>query len=181
LFLYITPGCIQYRECTQAQPTGPGAYGPSQPLHPAKPTQPNRRLPPPLLRLFTSPPRLRLFHFPGPPRTAQFLLFPGDVALAVAVVRSLPFPSSSIPHAPAPAPPHFSANGSRQNRLFARDVDRERRRSPRRSSLRARPSCKRIRSLSRFSVPMFWICFVIFGNRLVNPIFSPSVATSIIR
>jgi hypothetical protein len=104
LFLYITPGCIQYRECTQAQPTRPGAHGPSQPIHTAEPTQRNRRLPPPLLRLFTSPPRLRLFHFPGPPRTAQSLLFRGDLALTVTVVRSLPFPSSSIPHAPAPAP-----------------------------------------------------------------------------
>jgi hypothetical protein len=63
--------------------------------------------------------RLRLFHFPGPPRTTQSLLFPGDLALAVAVVRLLPFPSSSTPHAPSRSrsfslrpPPHFSANGS---------------------------------------------------------------------
>jgi hypothetical protein len=116
------------------------------------------------------------FHFPAPPRTTQHHLFPGDVAIAVAVVRS-PLSSSSLPHAPAPAPSHFSTNGSsangfRQNRLRAGVVDRERRRSPRRSDLRARPPCKRIRSLSRFSVPNFWICFVIFGNRLVNPIFS---------
>jgi hypothetical protein len=45
--------------------------------------------------------RLCLFHFPCPPRTSQSILFPGDLALAVAVVRSLQFPSSSIPHAPA--------------------------------------------------------------------------------
>jgi hypothetical protein len=73
--------------------------------------------------------RLRLFHFPGPPRTAQSILFPGDLALAVAVVRSLPFSSSSIPHAPArsrsfpaPAPSTLLRERilrSRQNRLLA--------------------------------------------------------------
>jgi len=115
--------------------------------------------------------RLRLFYFPGPPRTAQSLLFPGDLALVVVVVRSLPFPSLSILHAPARSrsgPLHTSprTDPPLPSESFAR-----RRRRPRRSSLRARPPCKRIRSLSRFSVPIFWICFVIFGNRLVNPIF----------
>ena len=55
LFLYTTPGCIQYRECTKAQPTRPGAHGPSQPIHTTELTQRNRRLPPPLLCLFTFP------------------------------------------------------------------------------------------------------------------------------
>jgi hypothetical protein len=40
LFLYITPGCIQYRECTQAQPTRSCAHGPTQPIPEAEPTLP---------------------------------------------------------------------------------------------------------------------------------------------
>jgi hypothetical protein len=91
-------------------------------------TQPNRRLPPPLLRLFTSPPRLCIFHFLGPPRTAQFLLFPDDVALAVAVVRSIPLPSSSIPHAPAPAPSTLLRERILRERLPSELFARRRRR-----------------------------------------------------
>jgi hypothetical protein len=93
-------------------------------LSTAEPTQRNRYCAFSLTRA-----RLRLFHFPGPPRTAQSILFPGDIALAVAVVRSLPFPSSSIPHAPArsrsfpsPAPSTLLRERilrSRQNRLLA--------------------------------------------------------------
>jgi hypothetical protein len=101
-----------------------GAHGPTQPIHTAEPTQRNRYC------AFSLPcARLRLFHFPGPPRTAQSILFSGDLALAVAVVRSLPFPSSSIPHAPArsrsfpaPAPSTLLCERilrSRQNRLLA--------------------------------------------------------------
>jgi hypothetical protein len=52
LFLYITLACIQYRECTQAQPTRPGAHGPSQPIHTAEPT--------------TAPLHYCPFHFPAP-------------------------------------------------------------------------------------------------------------------
>jgi hypothetical protein len=128
LFLYTTPGCIQYRECTKAQPTRPGAHGPSQPIHKSNRRSVTDDCPPPLLRLFTSPPRLRLFHFPGPPRTAQSLLFPGDLALAVAVVRSLPFPSSSIPHAPAPAPSTLLRERILRERLPPESFARRRRR-----------------------------------------------------
>jgi hypothetical protein len=86
----------------------PNLRAQAQPTRPC--TQPNRRC------LFTYPLPTAPFPLPCPPRTSQSILFPGDLALAVAVVRSLPFPSSSIPHAPARSqlrpPPHFSANGS---------------------------------------------------------------------
>jgi hypothetical protein len=65
LYLYITPGCIQYRECTQAEPT--------RQVRANRPTQ----------AVFVPPARLRRsrtlptepFHFPAhaplSPRTAQ--------------------------------------------------------------------------------------------------------------
>jgi hypothetical protein len=174
------PGPTYAPRCTWSEPTDPHSRTDA-----AEPT--------------TAPSTIAPFHFPA--LTAPFpLSWPsanGSIsslprrpspcrsrcALAPVPVFIHPARSRMLPLRP---PPHFSvngssANGSRQNCLLAGDVDRERRCSPRRSSLRARPPCKRICSLSRFSVPIFWICFVIFGNRLVNPIFSPSVATSIIR
>jgi hypothetical protein len=166
LFLYITPGCIQYRECTQAEPTRLGAYGPSQPLHPIEPTTA------PLHYCAFSLPRPDCaFSLPRPSANGSTSSLPrrrSPRRSRGALARSRLCPSHTLP---LPPPPHFFANGSRQNRLRAGVVDRERRRSPRRSRLRARPLCKRIRSLSRFSVLIFWICFVMFGNRLVTPFF----------
>jgi hypothetical protein len=77
MYLYITPGCIQYRECTQAEPTRPRAYGPSQPPHPAEPTlrlRPSRTLP-------TAP-----FHFPSANGSTSSL--PRRRSPRLAVVRS---------------------------------------------------------------------------------------------
>jgi hypothetical protein len=95
------------------------------------------------------------FHFPAPPRMAQHLLFPGDVARAVAVARSpaLVFipPARSRPH-PRPTSPRTAPPRTAPDRTSSHS----RRRSPL-EPLRARlrPPCKHIRPLSRFSVPIF--------------------------
>jgi hypothetical protein len=71
------------------------------------------------------------FHFPAPPRTAQHLLFPGDVALAVAVVRSpalvfvpparsRPAPSTLLRERLPSEPLHFPGDVARAGVVCAR-------------------------------------------------------------
>jgi hypothetical protein len=104
LYLYITPGCIQYRECTQAEHTRPGESGPSQPPHPGRTGASSSSLP-------HAPDST--FSLPCPSANGSTSSLPrrrsprrSRCALARARLR----PSRTLP-----PPPHFSANGSRQN------------------------------------------------------------------
>jgi hypothetical protein len=109
LLLYITPGCIQYRECTEAQPTRPCAHGPTQPIHSRTDAAE------PILCLFTYPRPTAPFPLSWPSAYGSIHSLPrrhnprrSRCALAPVPVFVHPARSRTLPLVPISGPLHTS-------------------------------------------------------------------------